>query len=94
MCHGVGDGEAGKRVKIQASQLTKGKLLWTERKPCEEADETQLVYSENHTENVWCGLHVLNCIAGQPVCIGPGSWNMGFRDTSWGRTSVDYGEMS
>ena len=36
----MGDGEAGKRFRIQASQFTKGKLLSTEKKQGEEADET------------------------------------------------------
>ena len=41
--------------RMRKAPSLNGKLLWTERKPGEEADETQLVYSENHTENVWCG---------------------------------------
>ena len=38
LCLGVGDGEEG-NLRIQASHLTKHKLLLTERKQGEEADE-------------------------------------------------------
>ena len=37
LCPGVGDGEAGNTLRIQVSQLTKLKLLLTERKQGEEA---------------------------------------------------------
>ena len=39
----VGDGKAGNRLKIQASNLTKLKLLLTERKQGEYADEIESV---------------------------------------------------
>ena len=39
LCLEVGDGKAGNRLKIQASNLTKLKLLLTERKQGEYADE-------------------------------------------------------
>ena len=38
-CLGLGDGEAGNRLSIQASHLTKLKLLLTERKQGEYAGE-------------------------------------------------------
>ena len=39
LCLGLGDGEAGNRLRIQASHLTKLKLLLTERKQGEYAGE-------------------------------------------------------
>ena len=39
LCPGVGDGEAGNRLRIQVFHLTKLKLLLTERKQGEEADD-------------------------------------------------------
>ena len=39
LCLKVGDGKVGNRLKIQASNLTKLKLLLTERKQGEYADE-------------------------------------------------------
>ena len=38
LCPGVGDGEAGNRLRIQVFHLTKLKLLLTERKQGEEGD--------------------------------------------------------
>ena len=38
LCPGMGDGEARNRLRIQVSHLTKLKLLSTERKQGEEAD--------------------------------------------------------
>ena len=43
LCLEVGDGKAGNRLKIQASNLTKLKLLLTERKQGEYADEIESV---------------------------------------------------
>ena len=39
MCPGLGFGEAGHRLRIQVSHLTKLKFLLTERKQGEEADD-------------------------------------------------------
>ena len=35
-----------------------------------------------------------NCNATQTVCMGPGSWNVGFREPFWETTTVDYVEMA
>ena len=43
LCLEVGDGKAGNRLNIQASNLTKLKLLLTERKEGEYADEIYFV---------------------------------------------------
>ena len=43
LCLEVGDGKAGNRLKVQASNLTKLKLLLTERKQDEYADEIYFV---------------------------------------------------
>ena len=31
-----------------------------------------------------------DCNAAQPVCMGSGNWNTGFREPSWERIAVDY----